>query len=186
MDRGAQAGFLAELVKSVNSPCYLLDVSFDDGAVRMTDAWRAVTFNSNTYTAQGHFMTFNGLTESAELQVPNLSITISSVDRAWVSIALTKAYINRKLVLYKAFLDYTQGLISSPIIIFEGSLDGMSVSDSPDGKCSVQVTATSQWGDFERRPGRHTNPQEQQVIFPGDKFFDYCAQLNKEIRWGAV
>ena len=186
MDRGASAAFLTELVKSTNSPCYLLDVFFDDGTVRMTDAWRAVSYGGNTYTAQGHFLNFNGLTETAELQVPNLSVTVSAVDQTWVSIALTKAYINRRIVLYKAFLDYTQALITSPVIIFEGTLDGMSVADSPDGKCSVQVTATSQWGDFERRPGRHTNPQEQQITFPSDKFFDYCAQLNKDIRWGAA
>ena len=97
-----------------------------------------------------------------------------------------KTQIDRRLVISKAFLDYTQSVISSPVIVFDGRMDGMSISDSPDGKCSVAVTATSQFSDFYRKAGRHTNSQEQNVFFAGDKFFDYAVNLNKEIRWGAA
>ncbi len=186
MDRGASVAFLAELVKSTNAPCFLLEVYFDDGTVFMTDAWKAVTYGGNSYSAQGHFLNFTGLTETADLQVPSVSMSLSAVDQSWISIALTKHYIDRKIIIRKAFLDYTQALISSPVIVFQGGMDGMVVADSPGGTCTVGITATSQWGDFERTPGRHTNSQEQQQFFPGDTFFDYCPQLNKQIRWGAA
>lgn len=186
MDRGASAGFLTELLASTNSPCFLFAAYFDDGAVYLTDAWRDIVYGGNTYRAQGHFLDFSGLTETAELQVPSLSLTLSAVDQTWISIALTKPYIDRRLLVQKAFLDYTQSVISAPVAIFDGRMDGMLVTDSPDGKCTVGVTATSQWGDFERCPGRHTNPQEQQVFFPGDRYFENCAQLNKSINWGGA
>ena len=186
MDRGASAGFITELLKSTNSPCFLVETYFDDGTIRVTDAWRNIDWGGNTYTANGHFLSFDGLTETAELQVPNLTLTVSAVDQVWISTALTKQYIDRRMVIYKAFLDYTQDVISSPIIIFDGRMDSMAVADSPDGKCTVAISATSQWGDFDRKAGRHTNPQEQQVFFPGDRFFEYVANLNKEIKWGAA
>jgi hypothetical protein len=186
MDRGASAAFLTELVKSTNSPCFLLDAYFDDGVISMTDAWRSVSYSGRTYTANGHFLNFDGLTETADLQVPSVNVSVSSVDQSWVSIALTKPYLDRRLVIYKAFLDYTQLLISSPVIMFDGRLDGMTISDSPDGKCTVGIVATSLWGDFYRKPGRHTNPQEQGVFFPGDRFFEYCSNLNRQIKWGAL
>lgn len=185
-DRGASAAFITELMKSTNSPCFLIDAYFDDGIISVTDAWRAVSFGGRNYTANGHFLSFDGLVETAELQVPSVSINLSAVDLSWVSIALTKNHIDRRLVIYKGFLDYTQAAISSPIIVFDGRMDGMSISDSPQAKCTVSVTATSQFSDFYRKAGRHTNNQEHQSLYPGDGFFQYCVNLNKEIRWGAA
>jgi hypothetical protein len=186
MDRGASAAFLTELVKSTNSPCFLIDAYFDDGTISVTDAWRSVASGGRTYTANGHFLSFDGLSEAADLQVPQITVSLSAVDLSWVSIALTKNHIDRRLVISKAFLDYTQAVITSPVVVFDGRMDGMSIADSPDGKCSVTVNATSQFSDFYRKAGRHTNSQEQNVFFPGDKFFDYAVNLNKQIRWGAA
>lgn len=186
MDRGATAAFLTELLKSTNSPCFLVDVYFDDGIISLTDAWRAVSFGGRSYTANGHFLGFTGLTETAELQVPSVNVSISSVDQGWISIALTKPYLDRRLVIYKAFLDYTQSVVTSPVIVFDGRLDGMTINDSPDGKCDVGVVATSLWGDFYRKPGRHTNTQEQNVFFAGDRIFEYCSNLNRQIKWGSL
>jgi hypothetical protein len=185
-DRGATAAFLAELLLSTNSPCFLVSAYFDDGTISMTDAWRAVVWNSKTHTAQGHFLGFDGLTETAELQASNLTLTLSAVDQTWISTALTKQYIDRRLTIHKAFLDYTQSVITSPVLVFDGSMNDMTVNDSPDGTCTVAVSAVNAWGDFEATPGRHTNSAEQQVFFPGDKFFEFVGQLNREIRWGAA
>jgi len=186
MDRGASSPFIAELLKSTNSPCFLVEAYFDDGVIRMTDAWRDVAWNGSTFVANGQYLGFDGLTETADLQVPNVTLTVSSVDQTWIATALTKPYLDRRLVIYKGFLDYTQSVVSLPIPIFDGRMDGMVIADNPGGKCTLVVSATSQWGDFDRRPGRHTNPSEQQVFFPGDLFFQYCSQLNKDIKWGAA
>ena len=42
MDRQADSTFIAELLKSTNSPCFLIEARFDDGTVYMTDAWKPV------------------------------------------------------------------------------------------------------------------------------------------------
>jgi hypothetical protein len=186
MDRGASSGFITELLKSTSSPCFLLEMYFDDVTVRLTDAWRSVSWGGNLFTAYGHFLDFSGITETADLQIPSGTVTVSGIDQAWVSVALTKPFLDRRIVIYKGFLDYTQSVISSPIIVFDGRMDNMAISDSADGKCGVAITASSQWVDFDRRPGRHTNNQEQQVFFPSDLFFENCGQLNKQIRWGSA
>lgn len=186
-DRGASAAFLAELLKSTSAPCWLVDAYFDDGTISLTDAWRPITWGGRTYTANGHFLSFSGLTETAELQVPQLTLTLSAVDQVWISIALTKNYVDRRLVISRAFIDYTTAAvtpIASPVS-FEYRMDGMNIADDPNGECTVAVTASSHFGDFERRAGRHTNSSEHQVFFPGDLFFDYASNLNREIRWGA-
>jgi hypothetical protein len=59
------------------------------------------------------------------------------------------------------------------------------INENPDeGSCTIAISATSHWVDFERRPGRHTNHAEQQVWFPGDLGFEFSSEIVKEIRWG--
>ena len=186
MNRGASGAFLAELAKNTNSPCWMAELYFDGGTDRVTDAWKSISWGGHTYTAGGSMLSFSGLSETIDLQIPNVTLTVSGVDQTYVSVALSTPFMDRRLVIYKAFLDYTQSVITNPVAVFDGRMDSMSISDEPGGTSTVTIAATSQWGDFDRRPGRHTNSAEQQVFFPGDKFFDYCSQLNKEIRWGAL
>lgn len=185
MDRGASPAFITELLKSTNSPCFLVEMHFDDGVVRLTDAWRNVVWGDNTFTANGHFLDFSGLSETADLQIPSVTLSASAIDQAWVAVALTKPYLDRRLVIYKALLDYRQCVISGVLVIFDGRMDAMAITDAPGDKCTVAITASSQWVDFDRRPGRHTNSAEQQVFFTGDRFFEACGALNKDIRWGS-
>jgi hypothetical protein len=121
------------------------------------------------------------------MQIPTVSITLSAVDQSWIAVALTKEYIDRTVRTYKAFIDYANGVVSDPLLIFDGRMDAMPIQDDPDGgTCTIAVSATNQWSDFERRPGRHTNNNEQQALFAGDKFFEFAGQANREIKWGAA
>lgn len=187
MDRSASAAFIAELLKSSSQPIFMVEVYFDDITYRLTDAYRDVLWNSNTYVANGHFLGFDGLTETADLQIPSVRISVSAVDQVWIAIALSKPYVDRRVAIYKAFLDNTQAVVSSPVLIFDGRIDSMEIADDPDsGSCTISISASSQWVDFERRPGRRTNHEEQQVWFPGDKGFEYASEVNKQIKWGAA
>ena len=44
----------------------------------------------------------------------------------------------------------------------------------------------SQWVDFQRTPGRHTNDPEEQIWFPGDRGFKFVTNINQQIKWGAA
>lgn len=187
MDRSASAGFLAELLKSRSEPCHLIEFVFDDGAIRVTDAWKSITWNGDSYAAQGHFMGFTGLRETFDMQIPTVSIALSAVDQHWIAVALTKDYIDRPVRIYKAFIDYANGVVTDPLLLFDGRMDAMPIQDDPDGgTCTIACSATNQWSDFERRPGRHTNNNEQQALFIGDRFFEFAGQANRQIKWGAA
>ena len=187
MDRGASSEFIAEILKSSNQPVYLVEVWFDDGTIRMTDAWINVLWSTNTYTANGHFLGFSGLSETSDMSIPNVTVQVSAVDQTWISIALSKPYIDRRIAIYKAFLDYRLAIISNPLLVFDGRIDSMEISDDPNnGTCTIAVTASSQWVDFQRTPGRHTNDPEEQIWFPGDRGFQFVTNINREIKWGSL
>ena len=185
MDRGATSGFITELQKSTNAPCYLFETHFDSGTDYFTDAWMPIAWNGNTYLSAGRMLSFSGLVETYDMQIPNVSLVLSGVDQAYVSLALNTPFLDRQLLIYKCMLNSVNQTASTPVLIFQGSMDTMTISDTPGADSTVTISATSQWGNFDRMPGRHTNSAEQVVFFPGDKFFDYVSQLNTSLKWGA-
>lgn len=184
-DRGATSAVITELGKSKNQPFHLVDVDFDTTPIHITDAWTNIAWGDHTYTALGHFLNFSDIEESAELQVASLTAQLSGVDQSVISAVLAEGYIDRPLRIYKGFLDANMAVIASPVLIFEGRMDSPVIQENPDdGSCVVSISATNAWVDFERLSGRHTNHEEQQIFFPGDKGFEFVSEVTREITWG--
>jgi len=185
MDRGSSSAFQTEIVKGQNRPVHLVEVVFDDETVYMTDAYKAITFDGNSYTAIGHFMGFSDIEEAAEVMVSSVTLSLSGIDQVWISNVLNKEYIDRTVKIYTAFLNDAQALVIDPVLIFEGRMDSPAISENPDtGQSTVSVSATNSWVDFTRKTGRHTNHEEQQVHFSGDKGFEFASEIVKDIIWG--
>lgn len=187
MSRQTTPQFLDELLKSSNEPCYLIEVYFDSVTYRMTDAWRDIVYDGFTYNAQGHFLGFSGLSESMDMSIPSVTLSLSGIDQSWIAHALTLDYIDRRVVIRKAFIDYVNGAINAPLVIFDGRIDTMPIADDPvKGSTTVSIVASNQFKDFDRTSGRHTNNEDQQLHFVGDRFFEYVPQLSqsRQIQWG--
>ncbi len=184
-DRGATAAVQTELGKSRLQPVHLVEVLFDTTPIYMTDAWTDVVWDSKTFIALGHFLGFSDIEETAELQVANLTAQLSGVDQSLIAAVLSENYIDRTLNIYKAFLDGNLAVIADPVLIFSGRMDSPVIDENPDdGTCTVSVSASNAWVDFERKSGRHTNHTEQQIYFPGDKGFEFVSAVTSEITWG--
>ena len=185
MDRGSSTAFQTEVVKDQNRPVHLVEVYFDDETVYMTDSYKGITFDSNDYLPVGHFMGFSDIEESSEVVVSSITLSLGGIDQVWVSRVLNKTYIDRTVKIYTAFLDVNQDLVVNPILIFEGRMDTPTIQEDPDsGKSSVSVSATNSWVDFTRKTGRHTNHEETQIHFPGDKGFEFASEIVRDVPWG--
>lgn len=185
MDRGSTAAFQAEIVKAANRPVHLFEVHLDSGVVYANDGYRAITYNSNEYLPLAHFIGFSDIEEAAEVIVSSMTLSLSGVDQTWISSLLSENYIDRTIKIYLAFLDDTQALVSDPVLVFEGRMDQPVINDNPvDGNSMISVSATNAWVDFQRKTGRHTNHEEQQIHFPGDKGFEFASEIVKDVVWG--
>ena len=184
-ERGMTAAARAEAAKAQNQPLHLLEVHFDTGVLRVSDHFRAVNWDGNTYQALGTLLSFSGIRESAELRVFDLTVQLSGVDQTMIASVLVEDYIDRRLVIYKGFQNDRGEVIVDPVAIFDGRMDAPVIEEDPEsGKCVVAVTAGSHFVDFERTPGRRTNSAIQETFFPGDRFFDAVSEVNREITWG--
>ena len=186
--RGASEVVRAEAAKSANQPVHLFELYLDGAPTFATDAYRTLQWNGNTYLANGQYLSFDQVEETADMKVSTTTVVLSGVDQAEIASVLLYSYIDRRLVIRKAFMSMADdSVLVDPVPILDGRCDAPVINEDPDsGTCTVSISVGSQWIDFERKPGRHTNHQEQQLWFPGDLGFEYVSQLNKEIKWGAA
>lgn len=186
MNRGSTAQFQNEIAKSQNMPVHFVSVHLDSYTLYMNDSYKSIEFNGHEYLAIGHLMGFSNIEESAELIVSSMTLSLSGVGQEWIKIVLSEKYINREVKVYLGFTDVdSHNLIETPILIFDGRIDTPTISENPDsGSSTVSISATNAWVDFTRRTGRHSNNEEQQVLFPGDKGFEFAAQNISELVWG--
>jgi hypothetical protein len=102
---------------------------------------------------------------------------------------LVDNYVGRRVRIYRAFLNQSYSMVGDPLLIFEGEMTKPVINIAPGGGTTVAVTCSSQWKNFERRNGRHTNYKEQvnwadRNLSVDDFAFEYTYQNTRQIRWG--
>ena len=98
---------------------------------------------------------------------------------------MTTNYIDREIEIYKAFLDSSESLVSSPLLIFNGRLNNPSIKEDVDnGTSTLSFTASSLFVDFDKINARFTNNESQQSFFVGDTGMRYSSVIVKELNWG--
>jgi len=170
----------------------LIDIGMANGSTtRYTDAPYNITFNSNTYTAQGAFLNVSETEENADVQIVSATITLSALNVNDVTSFATSAQINQLVTIRRGFINFsTNQLIGdsageNAITIFRGRISGYSVrNDINTAEITIQIS--SQFINFDKRSGRRTNQGNFQVEHPTDQSMEFSAVTLKDIRWGKV
>lgn len=179
-----------------------------DETYYLTDNFRNVEHDGQVYTGLGHLLGYEGVEESSDFQIATARVRLSAVDLNLISAVLQYRYIDRELDIWRCFFvipqsvvdvwddsktwsDYaalagsSDSLVGDPVKIFSGRMSEPVISEDPDGgRCTVSLSASSYFADFERRPGRHTNHSEQQAYFLGDRFFEGWGSPDQDLVWG--
>ena len=182
MARTLHSSTLAEIDNESVSMCHLVYFGLST-AVYMTTAAIDITYDSNTYESSADLLSIDAVDESAEVRVGALNITLSGVGQAFTSAFLGGSYIGKQVKIYTAFLDSSLDIVGSPIMIYDGRIDGFDMSEGANDS-TINVSVASHWSDFEKKAGRYTNPNSQALFFTGDKGFDFAAQSVKDLKWG--
>ena len=171
-------------------PIYLCsggaDLSFDSGT--------APTAGVNVYTAQGNFIGFSSLAEDFDIKVGKFSIFLSGVDRTSVQYLMENEIEGKRVVIYKAFLNFGSGgtgdlqLAAAPILMFDGVIYNFAVVES-EKSCQISIDCSSLFADFERTAGRKTNNWSNWFYQgqKGDYCFDKAGWVGQtEFKWGRL
>lgn len=185
MSRTLTAAFAAAIAEDVVRLAHLTKFEMDSGDALLTDFYKPIVYDSETYTAFGHHLGFDAVEESAKLIVNDTQVILSNVDQLYLSLFLNENYINRKATIWLAALGEDDALIADPLKLIEGRLDDPVSNEDPDsGTSTLSVRIINQWSDYERISGRVANDANQQLLFPGDDGLKYAHQVLSPITWG--
>lgn len=185
-DRSLSAAMQAALASEKVPTFYLVEAEFDHGTVRATDAHQSITWDGKVWTRTYGLLGITGISETAALQVNKVTVSLSGVDTTLGMQAIMQDdFLDRPIRIFVGVFDSNFDVVIDPEKIFEGRMDSPTFTEDPGaGTAVISVNGTPAWADFGKRPGRHTNDEEQRSLFSGDVFFNLVSGIPKEIKWG--
>ena len=181
--RSLSANMVTEVSASQLSPILLASFSFST-PVRLWSGYGTITVGSTAYLGIGTLGSISPVEETTDLAARGISMQLSGVPTAMLAVALTENYQGRECSVLFGALQSSGALVSSPVTIFSGRMDVMSIND--DGQnATIGMTAENKLVDFRRpREVRYTD-QEQKNLFPSDKGLEFVTAIQeKQIYWG--
>lgn len=175
-----QAVATAELVR----PIYLVDMEFSSGSIYLWSGMGDLTYNSNTYLGAGDLLSIGAIQETAELTANGATVTLGGIKQSLLTLARDEPYQGRPLIIRLGAFDENGDLIASPVILFSGFMDIMTIADSGDTS-TITVTVENKLIAFQRTAVRRYTAEDQKIEHPTDKGFEFVAKIQeKEIVWG--
>jgi hypothetical protein len=181
--RGLTNDMVTEVSASQLSPILLASLSFST-PVHIWTGYGTITVGSTAYLGIGTLGSISPVEETTDLAARGISMQLSGVPTAMLAVALTENYQGRECSVLFGALQASGALVSSPVTIFSGRMDVMSIND--DGQnATIGMSAENKLVDFRRpREVRYTD-QEQKNLFPSDKGLEFVTAIQeKQIYWG--
>lgn len=182
MSRGLTPATVTALSADNINLCTLIQLDFTT-AIRLTDYDRDISALSTTFTGSGHLLDIDQVSESSALKVNATKLVLSAVEQTYVSLFLNNAYIDVRARIWKTVLDSADAVIGDPILVFDGRITGYDIEDRTT-QSLINIYLASHWKDFEKKSGRKTNHNMQQLFFPGDDGFEFASAAVKDLKWG--
>lgn len=175
-----QAVATAELVR----PIYLVDLEFASGSIYLWSGLGDLSFNSNTYIGAGDLLSIGSVQESTELTATGVQVTLGGIKQSLLTLARDEPYQGRPLTIRLGAFDENGDLIASPVIVFSGFMDVMTINDSGETS-TITVSAENKLIVFQKTAVRRYTAEDQKIEHPNDAGFEFVAKIQeKEIIWG--
>jgi hypothetical protein len=166
---------LAALAAAQVEMFYMLELDFDGGTIYLADLAFDVEWNGNTYQAALGIGTIEPI-EETDTQAKGLTLTMAAVNQASIATALTEEIQGRALRLRLAIVDGTTLRVDPGV--WAGSMDVMTIEDNGADPV-IRVTAENQMIAWQQPSGALFSDPEQKERFPGDRFFEFVAQMSE-------
>ena len=182
MSRAIHADTIAELAKDSFITAHLVKIDFET-AIYLTESPLNISYSGDTYQSSSALKGISSVTETSEVQVGSVGVTLSGVSQEYISILLSQSYIDRQITIQRVLLNDDYSIIGSPILIYDGRVQSFAITDSNDSS-TIVITASSHWADFQKKSGRRTNHNSQSMFFSGDKGFEFAPNTARDLKWG--
>ena len=163
---------------------HFVALDLPSGYLRLHTRTGTITWGGFSWLGVGQFGDISDIDEDSQLRPSGATITLSGVDSALITAALTEKYHGRSIAVYEGLLNLsTMVLVDTPEIIFKGLMDFMTVSLGA-GVGSITVQAEGELARWLRHNNSLYTHESQQALFAGDRGFDQIPfTQNRKIDW---
>lgn len=152
----------------------------DGGTQYYCTAGASITWNSQTWLGTGGLVGIDPIRETAAVESVGLRITLSAVPSALLSLALGSHVQGRALTIWAGALDASNALITSPVQVYAGRIDTMTIEDG-ESTATITTTVESEMAALMAAAVRRFTDADQQKVYPGDKAFEYVPQMVEKV-----
>lgn len=188
MPRDLPSAIKTELAKNAIAFADLVELHFDS-VQKLTNAQISLVAttptagSSQTFTSNGNLLSFDLVQETGEAKVNQINISLSGTSSTFTNLFLNNSYVDRRVVIYRVFLNDQLGIIDNPVMMFDGEIQSFTINETGETS-TVIVTSASVFYEFEKNNGRRTNETSQKAFFPADKGMKFSALTIDNILWG--
>ena len=186
MSRTLTAATLAELSKGHVDVALFVEAEFASGTVRFWSGMGDISWNGVTWTGAGALLSVQPAAEVSDITAQGAVISLTGVDQAVISLALSDRRQGKPVRCWVAFLDSADPpqVIADPASLFDGRMDVMLIKPGAEF-ATVTIKAESRMRDLLRASNRRWTHEDQQIRFPGDLGFEHIAKLQQwDGTWG--
>lgn len=143
--------------------------TFDNASVKF-----ALDNEARTYTGAGILLGLPDTEETSLVVARGVSLTLSGVPSAILTLALTESYQGRSCVVRFGDRDTPE----DAAVLFSGEIDTMDITEGPQVS-TIVLNAESDLIMLERLVLRTYSDQNQKLRFSGDEFFSFVTDLDE-------
>lgn len=186
MSRGLSSGMVSAVGAKEVRPALACFMDLVSGPIRVWTGIGNKTWDGNTYNGIGMIGGVSPIQESTAVVANGISLNLTGIPSDMISVALQERYRGRKVYLWLWLFDGSNALITSPVQLFAGRLNTMTIQDSGE-TATITIAAESRIVDLNRARERRFTDGDQKQLYPGDLGFEFVANLqNADWPWGRV
>ena len=154
----------------------LIDLTLDGTTYFISNCYKNVTYNGNTYEALAGFLQVSEIQNNITNANDEIQVSLSAIPANYIAATLGQPIKGGEINIYRAFFDYrTQEVITGEIYRrFTGIISNYSVqedvdvnNEEPSIAHTITIIASSIKGVLENKiTGRRTNRQDYQIVWP--------------------
>lgn len=184
-ERNLTAAMKTAVRAPVVRPALLYEGEFANGQfVRLWTGIGPLAWGGKTFTGGGELLGISPIGENVELRAEGFQITLSGMPADKISLAQQSLRQNKPGNLWLAAFNDGDVLIADPYLLQSGKLDIARIRDEGE-TCTIAVRYEGRLIDLERPRERRWTSEDQALLYPGDKGFDYVEEIQEtELAWG--
>lgn len=190
MSRNLTAGMASAVQAAVVRPVLFYEGLFaasgspSEQYLRLWSGYGQSSWDSKTWYGAGGLLQISPIEESARIEAPGFTVTLSGMPSTNQSLALNSGRKGFPGKLWLGLMDTAGALIADPYQLEEGLFD-FTVTEDDGETCTIVAQYESRLIELFKPRIRRYTPEDQKLDYPTDLGFDYVDDLqDRQLIWG--